>query len=509
MKRSLIIIVAFAFLAGALLAGCATGKSKKGKVEPGLIYASSSKIPSWITDIPQEREYFYFVGTSGDVESFDEGKKAALNDAVSQVVGVIGVTVTSSSTYEEKYFAEQYTTVISAELYTEGKAQIQDAELKEIYYEEHRNRDGSTFFRVWVLVKYSKNEIESEQARLKEILELKYGEVKTLEEKAADFQRQHNLIEAVIAHLNAAIASLDLDDGEIFFDRNMTRASELLLKFRMKEFGEEQVGYVGSSLKDPLILKVFYLEEGQEIPLQNVPIRFSYRIPKTSTAGYKYQASNTVTDINGIASFEVDMIYEVSDTNTVEAQIDLGPFNKQLRTVPSVLKDRVTTFKDIQQQKRTVLVFRSDTKAREIRTGIFFMQFDLEDELLSKPVTAPAIYEILYEKRFSIKVFEIKPRNFYNKPESEMIDRLVESAGKGVRRIVFGYVRIIEYDMISGFHTAKAQASATLIDRETRDILRTWQIQRSATGNSRESAGINVLAETGKSLGEIISNTMP
>jgi hypothetical protein len=491
------------------ISGCASGKSRKAKEKAGLIYASSSSIPSWVTEIPEEKEYYYFVGTGGDEESFDSGKKSALNDAISQVVGVIGVTVTSSSTYEERYFAEQYTTTISAELFTEGRAKVQDAEVKEIYYEEHRNPDGSTFFRVWVLVKYSKGEIEKEQARLREILALKYGEVKNLEEKAIGFQKERELSDAVISYLSASIAALDLEDGEIFFSRNITRASELLTQFRLEKIGEDQVGYIGNPLKSPLILKVYYLEEGREVPIPNVPIRFSYRIPKKDTAGYKYQVVNSVTDNKGFASFTVERVYEVSDVNTVDARIDLDPYIKGLKSAPDALQDRIKIFRDVQQQKKATFVFRSDTLARQIKTGVFFMQIDEDNTLFPKPVTAPAVYEILYEKRFSIRVIEINPGNLFDKPERVVIERLMESAGKGVERILFGYVRIIEYDMISGFHTAKAQASAILVDVNTGNSIKTWQIFKSATGSSRELVKINVFDEAGKSLGVIISNTMP
>ena len=513
MKRQFIvlsfIVAAVAVMTAFTISGCATRKTRKEEKQAGLIYASSSKVPSWITDIPEEKDYFYFVGTGGDSENFDSGKQAALSDAISQVVGVIGVTVTSSSTIEEKYFAEQYQATISAELFTEGRAKIQDAEVKEIYYEKHRKPDGGIIFRVWVLVKYNKNEIKEEQERLNAILALKYGEVKKLEEKASDLTQKQMLSDAVIAHLNASVSALRIEEGQVFFDRNMNRASELLVKVRMQKFGEEQVGYVGNALENPLRLKVYYLEGERDIPIPNIPVRFSYKIPKTNWTGYKYQVYNSVTDSTGFAGFEVDMVYEVSDTNTVEAKIDFGPFIKQLKSVPPELQDRIKTFKDIQQTKKAAFIFRSDTLAREIRTGIYFIQFDKDEELLPKPVTAPTVYETLYEKKFSIKVLDINPVTIYEKSDEEIRNKLISSAGKGVKRIVFGYVRILNYDIISGFHTARASASATLIDKETGEVLRTWQISRSATGNSKELAGINVLTEAGKSLGEIISNTMP
>ena len=513
MKRTSVSCIFFCFiiiaLTAALFGGCATGRSKKEISGVVLIYASDGKVPSWITSIPEEKAYFYFVGTSGDSGSFDAGKKNSLNDALSQVVSTIGITVTASSTYEEKYFAEQYTTAISSELLSEGRAKLQDTEVTEIYYEQYENPDGSTFFRVWLLLKYSKSEIKREQERLAEILKMKYGELKNLEEKASDFTDKDMISDAVIAHLNAGIAALNILDGEVLFDRNMNRANELLLKLRFKKFGEEQVGYVGEPLEEPLRLMVYYLKDERDIPVPNVPVRFLYRIPKKKSAGYKYQAYNTVTDAGGLAEFKVDMVYEVSDANKVEAGVDYNTYVKQLQSVPSELQNRVKAFKSVQQKKKVTFIFKSDTQARKIRTAIYFIQIDADGRLLTKPVATPAVYEILYSKRFSIDELGISPSSVFEKSEEEVWARLTRSAGKGVKRILFGSVKIIKYDELSGFHTAVASAKATLYDKETTEVIRSWQVQRSATGSSKELAGINVLQEAGRTLGEIISNTMP
>jgi len=40
-------------------------------------------------------------------------------------------------------------------------------------------------------------------------------------------------------------------------------------------------------------------------------------------------------------------------------------------------------------------------------------------------------------------------------------------------------------------------------------VLRTWKLARSSTGGTRESAALHVFEESGKALGELISNTMP
>ncbi len=492
-----------------LLAGCATQKKAGLQSGPVLVSSSQRKPPSWITVIPEERRYFYYVGTSTDSPNFDAGKEQALSDALSQVVATIGVRATSTASYEERYFAEQFTTTIESELLTRGKAKLQDAEVKEIYFEQWKLEEGTQIFRVWLLLKYGKDEIAKEQERLATLLKLKSGEVLKYEELAAQNEKANKLIDAVFAHLNASVAALKLEDGDVFFDRNIIGANELLLKIQMRKYGEDQVGFVGESLPQPLELKVYFMDGESEIPISNVPIKFSYRIPKTRTTGYKQQVSSEITDSEGIARFTVDTIYEVSDENRVVARIDLSPLLSQLKSAPQSYGGSIESLRDVLGLKKVTFLFKSDTYAREINTAVFFLQLDEDGSPLSKPITAPVIYDILYEKRFSIRVLNVKPSTIVDKSSNEIWEELEVHAPKGVQRILFGKVMIVEYDKISGFEMAKAAAEAALYDRETAEILRAWQMQRSGTGSTREGAQLNALTQVGRSLGEIISNTMP
>jgi hypothetical protein len=62
---------------------------------------------------------------------------------------------------------------------------------------------------------------------------------------------------------------------------------------------------------------------------------------------------------------------------------------------------------------------------------------------------------------------------------------------------------------VSGYQSAKAQASATLYDIDSGAVVRTWQVQRSGTGSTRELARANALREAGRALGGVLAATMP
>ena len=287
------------------------------------------------------------------------------------------------------------------------------------------------------------------------------------------------------------------------------RASELLLKVRAHKRGEDQLGWVGRPLENPLSLQFYFLDGEREIPIPNVPVRFSYRVPRLRSDGYKWMVSSGVSDEMGIAEYTVAMVHEVGRDNRVDARIDLSSYLALLQTVPPNYRESVESFERILSSKRSIFVFPSDTEAREIRTSVYFMQYDEDERIVAEPDTATAFYEVLFEKQFDIRVIEIKPDSLANSEGEAVWEELGAHAAKGSERIIYGTARVLEYDAVSGYEMARVAAEVSLLDIVTHEIIRTWQLQRSGTGNSREAARLNAFTQLGRSLGDIVANTMP
>lgn len=508
MDRRFISSTFFLLAALFLIAGCAT-VSKKLQA-PKLVYSSHDEQPSWVSIIPEEREYLYFVGTSSDSESFDEGKKDAVSDALAQVVAAIGISVSSTLTFEERYFAEEYTAIVSRELLSSGRARLQDSEIVELYHEQWERPDGSIFFRVWVLLKYSREEIRGEQKRIDDILKLKYGEVRRLEYEASESLENGDILRALFDYLNAALLSLKLEDEGVFFDRNIQKAQDIILRIKLSKRGDLQFGWVGESLPEPLVVTVSMLSDSKELPIPNAPVKFVYRVPKTRSQGYKLRVDRKTTHREGNAALRIEHIYEVSDSNRVEAEIDFGPLlSAKLDSVPDQYRDRVRTIEELLGTKSVTFSYTSDSHAKEYRTAIFFLQQDEDGKLVRQPVTAPALYEELQRRRFSVYELNLPPRSLVSESEAGLLETLLDETGETTQRVLVGRVQIVEYDEISGFYTARAESVVRLYDAVTKRVLGTWQTQRSGTGSSKASARTNAFREAGRTLGEALSSSMP
>jgi hypothetical protein len=503
--RALPSLFIFCFL---FAAGCATTGQREQRQQQ-LIYRSHDEQPSWISIIPSELGYLYFVGTSGDSASYDEGKKDAVSDALSLVVAAIGISVSSSLTVEERFFAEEYTAIVSRELLSSGRANLQDAEIVEIYHEQYIRQDGSAFFRVWVLLKYSRSEIKGEQERIEDILRLKYGEIGRLEREASEYQEKGDLIRAVVSRLNAAFFSLKLDDEGIFFDRNMQKAQELIADIELDKSGDRQTGWVGEGLAEPLVLYVYTRSDTETIPLSNVPVKFTYQVPKSRGPGYKLRVERTTTDANGKASLRLTRIYEVREANEVEAGIDLAPFfSARLDAVPVRYADRIKALQQLLGTKRVTFVFRTDSRAKSYPTAIYFLQTD-EGQTVRQPQAATALVDDLRRRGFNVFEIPTDPELLLHRGEYERFQFLKEKANQAAQRILIGEVRIVKYDRIAGFYTAGAESVVRLYDADRGFVLGTYQLSTSGTGSSKQAARYGAIREAGKGLGNLLSRSMP
>ena len=252
------------------------------------------------------------------------------------------------------------------------------------------------------------------------------------------------------------------------------------------------------------------LTDRGETPVSNMPVKFVRRLPKTKGDGYKLRVDRVTTDRNGRASLAVKQINEVSDSNTVEAEIDLGPFfSARLDSVPPEYEDRIGALEDLLDTKRVTFTYRSDSHARDLRTAVYFIQVDTDGEIIRQPVTAPVLADELSKRRFS--VFDLPPLADFSvlKSEDAMLDILLGRIGEDTRRLLVGQVRILEYDRISGFDTARAESIVRLYDTTAGRYLGTWRTLKSGTGSTKGVARRNVLREIGRTLGEILASSMP
>ena len=127
-----------------------------------LVDRSSRKMPSWIGQNSEDKKKLYFSGSSTQ-ETFDKARQFAINDALTQVIQSLDLTMSMNT---NRIISD---TGIYLDEKTKSKTRdvkLLDTKLKDIYFEKNENA-GKTSYTVHVLIEYNKKNYEEEKIRLK------------------------------------------------------------------------------------------------------------------------------------------------------------------------------------------------------------------------------------------------------------------------------------------------------------------------------------------------------
>ena len=134
-----------------------------------LIEKSSRKMPSWVGKNIEEKKKLLFSGSSMQ-NSFDKARQMAINDALTQVIQSLDLTMsvnTNRIISDTGIFLDERTKSKTREV------RLLDTKLKDIYFEKHEE-NGKYYYIVHALIEYKKKDYEEEKVRLeKEYEQLK------------------------------------------------------------------------------------------------------------------------------------------------------------------------------------------------------------------------------------------------------------------------------------------------------------------------------------------------
>ena len=133
---------------------------------------SSSIKPEWIESPPQGKETLYFVGIKTSAETLEEGRKAALRNAMSDIGNFMGSKV--ESVFEE--YISEVEQKLMHQFKSKSSATVKGARVVDSYYKK-LTRIEKNFkierYDVYVLVKFSKAEFIKEIDRQQKIKQKK------------------------------------------------------------------------------------------------------------------------------------------------------------------------------------------------------------------------------------------------------------------------------------------------------------------------------------------------
>lgn len=277
----------------ALGMGCATTRPISGPSGKPA-YRSSRKVPDWVTRRPDIPGHFVTVGIATGSPSLEDGQRAAVAAAVSEIVTYLGIHAEILYTETRSDLEIQVTDQITAR----GAARVASGRTVEMYYEElRRAADGpdARAYDVYVLVAIPDSELEQERIRIQEELNTRRALAERLLQDGLEARMAGNFEGA----LTRWISLIEILQGDREA-RAMTREAEIEIARLVDDLEiTAEVPETPTLTKVLLVSARLRLTE-ESLPLAGVPLRF-FSSRQIGLANERVR-----TDDNGLASVEVE-----------------------------------------------------------------------------------------------------------------------------------------------------------------------------------------------------------
>lgn len=126
--------------------------------------SSATTKPGWIIQPPQSNELLYFTGIKSGTDTLEEGREAAVKDAMAKIAGFLGSKV--QSLFED--YSTEIEQNLKQQISSKSSASIFGASVVDWYYEKVVRIDKKfrmEKYDVYVLVSFKKSEVEKELQR--------------------------------------------------------------------------------------------------------------------------------------------------------------------------------------------------------------------------------------------------------------------------------------------------------------------------------------------------------
>jgi len=187
---------------------------------------SSSGKPKWIETPPRENETLYFVGIKTSAETLEEGRNAALKDAMSKISDFMGCKIESLfKDYISEIEQKQMQQIKSTSSSTVKFAQVVDS-----YYEKMARIEKNfkiEKYDVYVLVKFSKAEVQAEINRQQRVKDERIRNAFEYYLNGLEKEQQHKYYDARM-YFQQALTLVEGVEDILIIDKNGIKNSEEL-----------------------------------------------------------------------------------------------------------------------------------------------------------------------------------------------------------------------------------------------------------------------------------------
>ncbi|MBN1523398.1 MAG: hypothetical protein JW904_02840 [Spirochaetales bacterium] len=495
MKRIISITAVLCFLLGA----CVTTSPPAGAD------FKTGPMPGWVSNPPQDDDSFmYFTGSGqSGLGVLSEAEQFAVQDIISNIVKFIGVEITARTSAQAKGTLENFQTNISREVSESSSSRVSGFRVQEKWFQ--KNEKGIL---VYILVRYEKEALLKEKARIEQLFVEKLEAITIPEAKARELEAAGRHYEAMLRYLDASAAAAEstLENAGIYFSRNIDNAMKSLEKISVFKLNDNLSGTIGQEFAQPFGLKIVSGNTVQSAGIPNADVMVSFPEVKNGKQTMKYVVVRS--DADGVVTFKHPIPTFVGAAR-VTMVIDISPYLKKLKASLTVPTEKITAIDNLAATKKQVFVYSVASRAKNIPTAIFVVDCDESGKSLSiNNSTTSGIAETLTAEGFSLKNTRLDPAVLLGKTDKDAVG-IIRQGTSGLTRAVIGNAAVDSYYLDGTRYILKVRGTVKVLDLVTGELLYEKTLTKSVTGVNLESTRLTAFKQLGKELGQKISIESP
>jgi hypothetical protein len=479
-----------------MLSGCGTSPSVQGGRED---------VPQWVLDPPEsDDQYFYFSGSglsrSGSLAEAEQIARGALLD---EIMRYLGVRITSETTATAKASLESFQTEVIQSLTSTASGRVTGLEIADKYADQ---RSGGTT--LYLLARYNRADLLKEKSRLEGIFQEKIEAVSRPERQAQELAARQLYYQAALSYIEAAAAAYksELENADIKFERNITRAMEAVRQIGLIKLNDNLTVGIGRQFAEPFLAKVVAGSTADDPGLADVALRATFREMKaTGRKGVRSQVIKT--DQEGLARF-AHPVPQFVGREEVTLALEMSAALESLADAPKGLQDLVDGLEEVVLGKRVKYVFESVSPAARIATGVAVFDLDASGSPLNSAETSAGLLAGMSEAGFSVRSLPVAVTGVAGRQDAQVIALLKRHFSGQVERAVFGSARISDHQQDGEIVIIQVTGTITVVDLESEAILLTVNKMKRAQGTNPAAALAAAFKQLGDDLAQAVMNQL-
>jgi hypothetical protein len=361
---------------------------------------------------------------------------------------------------------------------------------------------------VYLLVRYNTNDLEKEKRRLEEVFQEKVAAVAGPEEEAKSLEGRGQYYQAVLRYIDAAAASFksDLENADIKFERNLNQAKEALRRIGLVKLNDNQQGFVGQELPEPLRLKVVAGSSAGDPGISGAAVQVVYKELRAS-GRESVRTRQVKSDADGVAAF-VHPVLESVGKGQVTMSLDLSDALEVLQDVPDRLYPQVESLEQLALDKRVTFEFESVSRAARVPTGVAVFDLDASGNPIALTETSAGLLDKLGKARFAVVPLQVAVGGIAGRPDAQIVDFLNRNFAGQVQRAIFGTAQISDHSQEGDYVIIQVTGTVKVAELATGRILLTVNKSKRAQGTNTASALAAAFKRLGEDIGDEVVNKL-